>query len=106
MFKGERKDQTGQGSPSSERTPLTLEGLGLLIVQHPLTYGPLPHHPGWLGSQGQVPASLSFVLLPPLLSLTSFPLPFPCMPMLNSLSLQQEYNVRLLSTHSLNAASE
>ena len=54
MFKGEIKDQTGQGSPSSEHTPLTLEGLGLLIVQHPLTYGPLPHHPGWLGSQGQV----------------------------------------------------
>lgn len=106
MFKGETKDQTGQGSPSSEYSPLSLEGLGLLTVQHPLTYGPLPHHPEWLGSRGQVPASLSFPLLPPWLSVTSFPLPSACMPMLNSLSLQQEYNVRLLSTHSLNAASE
>lgn len=38
MFKGEIKDQTGQGSPSSECTALTLERLGLLIVQHSLTH--------------------------------------------------------------------
>lgn len=46
--------------------------------------------------QGKVlglPARLS-------LPLTSFPLPSPCMSILNSLSLQQEYNVRLLYTHS------
>lgn len=44
----------------------------------------------------------SFVPLPPSapLRLTSFPFSPLCMSILNSLSLQQEYNVRLLYTHS------